>query len=732
MKKGIVILALLILALFSVSCVCASDVDDAAIASEDAAEIEIAQSDVEIVGEENDLNALGADTATFNELYDEIYPGRNVTLTHKYYKYDGSGQTINITVANTCIDGNGAVVDMAGSNYSVFVVSASGVTIKNLTIKNANSTDWGGAIFWSAERGLVSNCTFINNTARVHGGAISWYRGTGNVSNCNFINNTARVHGGAIFWSGWAGNVYGCSFIRNHADLNGGAIYWSMDGGSVSDCTFLSNTGNNDWVIFSNEYLSAVNCWFGNTAANYQNSPKTFNVLYNPILFLNATANPDTLYVSETSKIIFKLYMYNSTSGNISEYDNIQFKNLDLAIASTNGDVSEKTAKLDEGITYTAAAKGAGSVTATIEDVTFSVNLNAVKRDLNLVVTCDPVIYGQSAFITVTGFGNATGEVLAYVGDGVWGPIDVDHQDSVNFTVPDMIQNISGRIDYIDHDGRHNDANVNFDVIILTATEIESSQVTTSYNSGKYLVATLKDDKGNPIAGAKLTIRLSNGKTFNPTTDENGQVKVSTNGLAPNTYTVSIAFDGDLKYGKSTKDVKVTVKKATPKITAKAKTFKSSVKTKKFTITLKDGAGKTIKNAKVTLKVKGKTFKATTNAKGQATFKITKLTKKGTYNAVVTYKGDKNYNKATKKAKITIKAAFKTVSKGSKDKATVKKIQQALKNNGYYLTYKGHYLMVDGIFESCTERSVREFQHDNGLKVTGKVDEKTAQKLKII
>ena len=132
------------------------------------------------------------------------------------------------------------------------------------------------------------------------------------------------------------------------------------------------------------------------------------------------------------------------------------------------------------------------------------------------------------------------------------------------------------------------------------------------------------------------------------------------------------------------------------------------------------------------MKVKGKTFKATTNAKGQATFKITKLTKKGTYNAVVTYKGDKNYNKATKKAKITIKAAFKTVSKGSKDKATVKKIQQALKNNGYYLTYKGHYLMVDGIFESCTERSVREFQHDNGLKVTGNVDEKTAQKLKII
>ena len=167
-------------------------------------------------------------------------------------------------------------------------------------------------------------------------------------------------------------------------------------------------------------------------------------------------------------------------------------------------------------------------------------------------------------------------------------------------------------------------------------------------------------------------------------------------------------------------------------MTAKKKTFKTSVKTKKYTVTLKDNTGKAIKKAKVTLKVKGKTYKATTNSKGKATFKITKLTKKGTYKATVTYKGNECYTKATKKVKITIKTAFKTVSKGSKDKATVRKIQQALKDNGYYLTYAGHYLMVDGIYDSCTVRSVKEFQTDNGLKSTGNVDEKTALKLGII
>ncbi|MDO5860433.1 Ig-like domain repeat protein, partial [Methanobrevibacter sp.] len=266
-------------------------------------------------------------------------------------------------------------------------------------------------------------------------------------------------------------------------------------------------------------------------------------------------------------------------------------------------------------------------------------------------------------------------------------------------------------------------------------TKITASDVSTVYNTDKYLIVNLKDSTGKPISGVKVTADLNGAKEY--TTDGNGQIKVPTKGLAPKTYTAKVTFKGNTNFDKSAKNVNVTVKKATPKITAKAKTFKSTAKTKKYTITLKDNTGKAIKKAKVTLKVNGKTYKATTNSKGKATFKITKLNKKGTYKATVAYKGNKYYNKATKKVKITVKAdktksTFKTVSKGSKDKVTVKKIQRALKNNGYYLTYQGHYLKVDGIYWDCTERSVKEFQHDKGLKVTCKVDEKTAKKLGII
>ena len=61
-----------------------------------------------------------------------------------------------------------------------------------------------------------------------------------------------------------------------------------------------------------------------------------------------------------------------------------------------------------------------------------------------------------------------------------------------------------------------------------------------------------------------------------------------------------------------------------------------------------------MKKVKVTVKVKGKTYTAKTNSKGIATFKL-KLTKKGTFKATVTYKGNKYYNKVTKKVKITVK-----------------------------------------------------------------------------
>ena len=74
-----------------------------------------------------------------------------------------------------------------------------------------------------------------------------------------------------------------------------------------------------------------------------------------------------------------------------------------------------------------------------------------------------------------------------------------------------------------------------------------------------------------------------------------------------------------------------------------------------FKLLLKDSNNKSLAGKTIKLTIKSKTYKATTNSKGKATFKITKLTKKGTYKSAIKYKGNKYYKKATKNIKIKIR-----------------------------------------------------------------------------
>ena len=576
------------------------------------------------------------DGTTFTDLNELINGNSDDTITlDKNYTYNPdidsdfkNGVKIYRTVT---IIGNGYTIDGAGQ-ARILDLQQGKTTLKNITFKNGSqSFFFGGGAIRCVALVEITNCTFINNHAP-SGGAVQLQGWDNVISDCVFIGNTAD-RGAAIELSAAAyNNITGCVFYDND-------IFASQANGcEINNNIFFNSTITFDWT----QNYNIDNNWFGNNATNYDEMPVQEDYSIKSWLFLNATATPDTISIIDVSDIIFKLYVYNPNSGDVSEYDSGLLYPVNLNVTAINGTINKNTVKLGEPIIFGPFALGSGSVTASIENANYM------------------------SIITVN-----------------------------------KIQ-----------------------------TEITGNAITATYNVNKDLVITLKDSDGNPVSGVNVTVDLNGAKTY--TTDSNGQVKVSTKGLAPKAYTAKITFNGNTNYAKSTKDIKVTVKKATPKLTAKKKTFKTIPKTKKYTIVLKDNTGKAIKKAKVTLKVKGKTYKATTNSKGKATFKITKLNKKGTYKATITYKGNKYYKKVSKKAKIKVIVTFKTVSKGSKDKATVKEIQQALKDHGYYLSYKGHYLKVDGKFSSCTFRSVKEFQKDKSLKVTGKVDEKTAHKLGII
>ena len=151
-----------------------------------------------------------------------------------------------------------------------------------------------------------------------------------------------------------------------------------------------------------------------------------------------------------------------------------------------------------------------------------------------------------------------------------------------------------------------------------------------------------------------------------------GQVVLDVGNLPVGNYGANVHYFGDGKYESSSRTIIFVIKETTnnnnqntpaktptkvkkaSKITAKKMTFKAKKKVKKYSITLK--SGKTpLKKVQVTIKVGKKTYKAKTNAKGKATFKISKLTKKGKYTAVIKFKGNKNYKATSKKVKITVK-----------------------------------------------------------------------------
>ena len=332
MKKGILILTFLILALFSVSCIYAVDVNDTLAASEETGEIELSVNDemsmdnlqtseenTKLPVDENDetlsyqidAEILTADQFTYSNLREQFNSGGNVTLTAGNYKYcDGDGDTIKINTSRV-IDGNGAVIDMQNSGKQAFIVTGNSyVIIKNLTIKNANNNERsGGAINVNSFATLI-NCNFVNNHAK-YGGAV-FFMNEGEVINCNFADNSAS-QGGAVWMN--SGPVTNCSFVNNTATDNGGAVYFKSKDGDVINCNFAGNSAVNDGGAI---YCSQGWAVTADTCIFKTDSDTTFNT---DILQPTLNADNFTTFYGLGEKLTFDLKTnanISVTNGNIS------------------------------------------------------------------------------------------------------------------------------------------------------------------------------------------------------------------------------------------------------------------------------------------------------------------------------------------------------------------------------------------------------------------------------
>ena len=231
---------------------------------------------------------------------------------------------------------------------------------------------------------------------------------------------------------------------------------------------------------------------------------------------------------------------------------------------------------------------------------------------------------------------------------------DVNHGTAV-FNIPKSDSKIIDAYVCYSGDDKYSNFKKNVSVKIISAPVIVASNVKVAYNDAKNLVVTLKDENGVFLDSKQITIEL-NGQTYSRITNSKGQASISVpTNLVPKNYIAKIKFAGDESYLLKDASVKIVVVKSSVKLTAKKASFKVKTKTKLYSVTLKNNKNKAVKNVKVTLKVKGKTYSAKTNSKGKATFKINKLTKKGTFKSVVRFAGNKYYKIATKTINLTVK-----------------------------------------------------------------------------
>ena len=337
------------------------------------------------------------------------------------------------------------------------------------------------------------------------------------------------------------------------------------------------------------------------------------------------------------------------------------------------------------------------------------------------------ITLGDDASVDVKLPGDAKGNVTVIVDGEILDTVPLSN-GAVDVTLPEMkAGNHTVEVIY-SGDEKYNPVSETKNITVLkqNATAEVSLPENVTYGDDESVDVILPGD-----ATGNVTVKVD-GDDVGSVEVVNGSASVALPTLSAGDHAVEVVYSGDDKYAPVSQTVNVAVVKSTPKLTSNKKTFKNTDKYKKYTVSLKDSKGNAIVNATVTLKVNGKTYTAKTNSNGKATFKLTKLTKKGTYTAVIKFAGDEKYNNASAKAKINVKSTWKTISKGSSYHTMVKKIQRALKNHGFYIKYNKRHLIVDGIFHIYTEMAVKQFQKANGLKQTGRVDEITAKELGLI
>ena len=300
--------------------------------------------------------------------------------------------------------------------------------------------------------------------------------------------------------------------------------------------------------------------------------------------------------------------------------------------------------------TYEITAKYLGATVGNVfyDESTSNSATVTVKDGLVITVTANPIYYGDQAVVNIQvndSNGPVSGLTLSIVSPSGTESITTDSNGLIVYTITDVLNvdtytitaSYSGGGSYESTSGQGNL------IVNKLGTVIESSDLTVYAYSGENVVLYLKDSKGHSLGGKAVSIQLSNNGVQNLNTNASGAVSIPIN-MAKGTYTLSASFADETNYNSSFATFTVKVKPNPTIIEVSNLTYSRSAN-KSLLATLKDGKGNAVSGKTLKFYINGKVYSGTSGANGQVSIPVT-LNVKKTYQVLVRYDGDDNYEKS--------------------------------------------------------------------------------------
>ena len=690
-KKILLSLFLVLLIAVSVSAVSAEEATEVVATDETVDEVSLPSDDADVIAstikpETNSADAIQKAITCSTE-------GDTVDLSD-HASYDVGNATIEVGVNNLIIKGNGntEIKGWGGPGNGIFHVSANGVTFQGIKFvdtnpnsvltyydnatKNANEIKGWGIHFQRAANGVVDNCSFINFN---HGVRIQAQSNDVTVKNsyfygiANYLRNDPTV------------NVEkGTKAIGIMGSLRPQIINNTFEGPMLDAISMASNSGNA--YVYNNTFNgNAYAIYFGgaSTGGTTIKGNRFINVGYYkeldnhgeyvewtklPIISIQKAADviaiTDNEFTAVNNNVLIAAEAGNAAHGYPSEMGDVKVTGNKITVPTG---VDAQSVVLLHILSRGSDLNPTGVINVTGNDLNGAKsviywNTNWGTEDGNTIIPKGALAPTIIKIVDINGL-VLTCELTDINGKALAG-------ETINYKIGEVSNSTetdeNGIFTVVGKSGES--VNITFAGTDKLASSESSAFLTSSQDTLIGTVITVKALTANAGDSANLEITLKNamegvlvnktvsviidGVTKTAITDANGVARLPVSYASAGTHYATVSFIGDDDYGASIGTGKITINQKATALTAAKATLKVK-KAKKIKVTLKS-AGKAVANKKVTIKVNGKTFSAKTNAKGVATIKV-KVTKKGKFNAKVSFAGDGAYKAATKTVKLTVK-----------------------------------------------------------------------------